>query len=170
MPVGSGRKAGFMGLSNWLRAVLNKLRMGLRRRPADEEISGGPQYSLLARFIFQRSHFSKTQSKPKQGAFLPDPSILKISALWRDGLSEQNIWKVGDSLGEVREKQPRARAEFDQEAVSEAKLKIEPDPKPHPRHVNLCGWPVDKAEQKSIALFLCARSTLILRPVQTDST
>jgi hypothetical protein len=117
----------------------------------------------LARFIFQKGHFSKIQAKPKQGAFLPHPSTLKISALWRDGLSEQDIWKIGDSFGEVRKKPPLARAEFAAEAVSEARLVIEPDPKPHPRHVNLCGWPIGKDEQKSIALLLCARSILLLR-------
>jgi hypothetical protein len=137
-------------------------------------MSGSPQYSLLARFIFQRSHFSKSPAKPKPGAFLPAPS--KTSALWRDGLPELEIWEIGDLLGKARGKQPVARADFDSMAVSEAKLEIELDQKPHPRHVNLSKWPIDKAEQKSIALLLCARSTLILRvqapftPAQTDST
>jgi len=118
----------------------------------------------LARFIFQEGHCrKKVPAKPKPGAFLPKPATLKISALWRDRLPEQEIWKIGDQLGETRSKQPLARADFDAAAVSEAKLAIEPDPKPHPLHVNLCGWPIDKDEQKSIALLLCARSTLIVR-------
>jgi hypothetical protein len=117
----------------------------------------------LARFIFQKSQFSKLQAKPKQGAFLPHPSTLKTSALWRDKLSEEEIWKIGDLLGKERSKQPLARADFDVAAVSEAKLTIEPDPKPHPLHVNLCGWPNEKDEQKSVALLLCARSILLLR-------
>ena len=102
-------------------------------------------------------------AKPKPGAFLPKPPTLKISALWRDELPEPEIWKIGDLLGITRTKQPLARADFDAADVSEAKLAIEPDPKPHPRHVNLSGWPIDKDEQKSIALLLCARSTLIVR-------
>ncbi len=161
---GSGKKAGFMGLKTWLRLVLNKLSGVLRRRPADAGMTGSPQYSLLARFIFQKSQFSKIPAKPKQGAFLPHPSTLKISALWRDGLSEQDIWKIGDSLGAARSKQPLARADFGIATVSEAKLTIEPDPLPQiPQHINLCGWPIDKDEQKSIALLLCARSSLIVR-------
>jgi hypothetical protein len=102
-------------------------------------------------------------AKPKPGAFLPKPPTLKISALWRDELPEQEIWKIGDLLGTTRGKQPLARADFDVAAVAEAKLAIEPDPEPHPLHVNLCGWPIDKDEQKSIALLLCARSILLLR-------
>ena len=150
-----------MGLSNWLKTALSKLSGVLRRQPADEKLSSSPQYSLLARFIFQRSHFSKTPPKSKPGAFLPYRS--KTSALWRDGLLEPDIWDIGDLLGKARSKQPVARADFDANAVSAAKLEIESDPKPHPRHVNLCGWPTDKDEQKSIALLLCARSTLIVR-------
>src|SRR5260370_1251043 len=94
MLVGSGRKAGFMGLNNWLRAVLNRLCEALKRRLADAALDNQSRYSYLARFIFQKSQFSKTPAKPKQGAFLPHPSSLKTSALWRDGLSEQDIWKI----------------------------------------------------------------------------
>ena len=162
MLAGLAKRAGFMVLKTWLRLVLNKLSGVLRRRPA-EGITSSPQYSLLARFIFQKSQFSKTPAKPKQGAFLPHPSTLKISALWRDELLEQDIWEIGDLLGAARVKQPLARADFDTNAVSSAKLEIESDPTPHPRHVNLCGWPSEKDKQKAIALDLCARSTLIIR-------
>jgi hypothetical protein len=106
---------------------------------------------------------------PKPGAFLPKPSTLKISALWRDDLSEEEIWEIGDLLGTARSKQPLARADFDVAAVSEAKLAVEADPEPHPRHVNLCGWPNEKDEQKSIALLLCARSILLLRENSENS-
>jgi hypothetical protein len=136
----------------------------LRRRSAETELDSNPQYSLLARFIFQEGHYRKKDpAAPKLGAFLPKPSDPKISAMWRDKLSELEIWSIGDLVGSTRSKQALARADFDAGAVSEAKLEIEPDPKPHPRHVNLSGWPADKAEQKSIALLLCARSTLIER-------
>lgn len=71
---------------------------------------------------------------------------------------------MGDLVGVPRNKMPLARADFNLSAVTEAKLEAEPDPLPNnPRHVNLCGWPSEKDEQKSIALLLCARSTLRLR-------
>ena len=153
-----------MGLSNWLRAALDKLSAVLRRQFAEKESANPSQYSLLARFIFQASHCRKeAPAKAKPGAFLPKSSTLKISALWRDELPEQEIWNIGDSLGSARGKQPLARADFDIAALSEARLSVEPDPKPHPRHVNLCGWPSEKDEQKAIALLLCARSVLLMR-------
>jgi hypothetical protein len=101
--------------------------------------------------------------KPKPGAFLPPPVVLKISALWRDQLSESEIWQIGDLLGAKRQKPPLARADFGLVAVKEAKLTVEPDPEPHPRHVNISGWPVEKDEQKAVAVLLCARSNLIVR-------
>lgn len=138
----------------------------LKKRPAEPESASRHQYSRLARFIFQSGHYRKSApSQPKPGAFLPNPSKLQTSAIWRDALPEQEIWKIGDLLGAKRGEQPPARADFDIAAVIEAKLTIEADPVTHPRHVNICKWPVDKAEQKSIALILCARSTLMLRPV-----
>ena len=147
-----------------MKAVLGRLSGVLRRQPAEAASVSRPQYSLLARFIFQESHCRKiAPAKPKPNAFLPKPPDLKISALWRDELPEQEIWNIGDLLGKARSKQPLARADFDEAAVSEAKLTIEPDPTPPLRHVNLCGWPMGKDEQKSIAVLLCVRSTLLLR-------
>jgi hypothetical protein len=152
-----------MGLKNWPRIVLRKLSEVFKGQPADEKLSGNSQYSLLARFIFQSGHFSKFPAKPKQNAFLPHPSTRKISALWIDSLSEREIWDIGDLLGLERSKQPLAHADFGVAAVSEAKLTIEADSTPHPRHVNLGGWPIGKDEQKLIALLLCARSILKIR-------
>jgi hypothetical protein len=100
--------------------------------------------------------------KAKPGAFLPSASR-KTSAAAIDGLSADEIWKIGDVLaskGKPPRSGPRARADFDAEALVEAKLTIEGDPSPHPRHINLCGWPANKDEQKAIAMLLCNRSIL----------
>jgi len=100
----------------------------------------------------------------KPGAFLPESSTLETSALWKDGLLEHEIWQIGLPVGEGRGKPPLARADFDRGTVSKAKLRLEFDPMPHnSRHVNICGWPTAKDEQKSIALLLCKRATLLLR-------
>ena len=154
-----------MGLNNWLRTALSRLSGLLRRRPAEPDSISPGRYSSLARFIFQRNHYTKTLPlKPKPNAFLPHPSTLKTSAMWRDSLSDQEIWGIGDLVGNPRNKAPLARADFDLSAVTEAQLVVEPDPQPNnPRHINLCAWPTEKDEQKSIALLLCARSTLRLR-------
>lgn len=76
---------------------------------------------------------------------------------------DEEIWDIGDLLGQARSRSPLARADFDVSVVREANLIVEADPEPHPRHINLCSWPVSKDEQKAIALLLCARSVLLVR-------
>jgi hypothetical protein len=164
MRVGSGKRAGFMGLSNWLKTVLRKFLEAFRKQHAPSDKGPAKQYSNLVRFIFDKRHFSRAPTAPKPGAFLPD-SDLKTSALGRNGLPEGEVWKIGLSIGEGRGKAPKARADFDAEAVSEAKLTIEHDPVIGiPDHVNLCGWPNEKDEQKSIAQLLCFRAKLLFPP------
>lgn len=82
-------------------------------------------------------------------------------------MSEAEIWKIGGVIGRERAKPPKARADFAALAVVEAGLTIEHAPAPGiPDHVNLCGWPAEKDEQKSIAQILAARSKLFLPPLQ----
>lgn len=88
-----------------------------------------------------------------------------MSSIFVDGLAEQAIWEIGDVLGQLR---PRpepvvARADFDASILPDEKLTIEFDTKPHPRHINICGWPSEKDAQKSIALSLSEKSDLRLR-------
>lgn len=70
---------------------------------------------------------------------------------------------IGDLLGAKRKAKPIARASFSAEILPEAKLTVEPDPTPHPRHVNISGWPTEKDAQKAVALFLCNRASLQVR-------
>jgi hypothetical protein len=83
--------------------------------------------------------------------------------LGKDGLTEDEVWDIDNLVGEGHGKPPKARADFDAEAVAEAKLTIKHDPVDGiPDHVNLCGWPKEKDEQKSIAQLLCVRARLVL--------
>ena len=120
----------------------------------------------LCRFIFQSNHYSTAQSKPKPNAFLPAPNKTRISMFFVDSLSDQEIWSLGDFVGKGRNTNVKARAELPAKtiwSVELCKLEIEPDPAPHPRHVDISGWPPDKDTQKAIALDLCAASTLYVR-------
>jgi hypothetical protein len=90
---------------------------------------------------------------------------MALSVLWIDGFLDPEIWKIGDDVAcGPRGKDSLARAEFLAEVASEVKLTIESDPAPHPRHVLLRGWPSEKDKQKEIALELCSRSKLHVRP------
>jgi len=83
-----------------------------------------------------------------------------------DSLLPTEIWILGDAVGEGRGKPAKARAQMHMNAIGSValcELRIEPDPKPHPRHVNIAGWPFEKDAQKAVALELCAASTLYVR-------
>ncbi len=101
---------------------------------------------------------------PKPAAFLPSENSLKMSAIWVDELAEDEVWQIGDHVGEGRQKPALGRADFQARVVSELELTIEPDPAPHPRHVNICGWPLEKDQRIAIAQDLCVRSALRIRP------
>lgn len=79
-------------------------------------------------------------------------------------MEDTEIWKIGDEVvGRPRAKNPVARADFHAAGLRNLNLSVEADTAVHPRHANLCGWPVEKDEQKAVALELCSQSTLSLR-------
>jgi len=128
---------------------------------ADNSVAG--QYATLSRFVGNR-RFSIQKLVVKPGAFLPPPD-LKTSAFIIDGLAEHQIWWIADNV--VAKESERgtmpARGDILATAVLEARLTIEPDTEVHPRHVNICGWPEEKEQQKAIDLELCAAAILHLR-------
>lgn len=125
----------------------------------------GEQYSTLSRFIFDKRHFSSQKLRPRPGAFLPPPD-LKTSTFWIDGLREDEIWWIADNVvaTESARALARARADISSTVVLGAKLSLAPDPEiPHPRHVNICGWPAEKEQQLAIAQDLCVQAILCIR-------
>ena len=82
-----------------------------------------------------------------------------------DGFQEQEIWEIGDLIGRERVKNALARADLSKSSVLEDGLTVALTPGFHPLHADVGGWPTEKDEQKSIALELCAKSKLSLRPV-----
>lgn len=123
----------------------------------------GKKPATLSRFIDKR-HFSIQKFRPKPGAFLPS-SDLKTSAFKIDGLREDEIWWIADNIV-ARESQRApapARADILSTVVLDARLSIEPEPEFHPRHINICGWPREKEQQKAIDLDLCAAALLRVR-------
>ena len=75
--------------------------------------------------------------------------------LYIDDLQEGEIWSVGDDVGRARGRNVVARADIKDSAVKLAGLSIDLTPGVHRNHVDACGWPIEKDEQKSIAVELC---------------
>lgn len=152
-----------MGLSSFLALVRQKLSRVFQRLTGSSARSPhttAPTLTTLARFLFERKHFSGKRVKPP--GFTP-PKSGKLSAFWIDELTPEGIWPLGDLAGNPRGKPALAFAELERMDVAGLGLVLEDDPKPHPRHVNICGWPTEKDEIKSLALELCARAKLHVR-------
>ena len=120
--------------------------------------------SELARFLFQKGHYSRMNKAVRPGAFLPKHGLTSVFDIV--DLDEAKIFEIGDAVGESRGKPPHGRGEFDQSHVIDVGLRFERDDTP-PRHGNLVGWPSDgpevKARSKAIAVALAAQTKLILR-------
>jgi len=87
-----------------------------------------------------------------------------LSCFWVDALPEDSVWQIGDEVaGGPRAKRCLARAELTRRDIAEAGLHFDDDPGSHSRHVDVCGWPTEKDEIKSVALELCGRAVLRIR-------
>jgi hypothetical protein len=165
MQADSEREAEFMGLSSFLKRALKKLCevfLGRRDRLTSTDPETLEQSSTLSRFIFSRKQYNV--DRPKPNAFLPPSTNLAISAIWIDNLSDTEIWRIGDDVvGRARNKPALARADIEAKILADVSLTILPDPEPHPRHVNILGWPTEKDERLAVALELCAKSILRIR-------
>ena len=126
--------------------------------------ASGEHPTKLVRFIFSRRQYGVQKLRPKPSAFLPPPN-LQTSAFGIDGLDEEGIWWIADNVVAKQSQRdpPRARADILSAAVVEAQLTVIPDPTAHPRHVNICGWPIEKEKQLAIAQDLCAAAELHIR-------
>ena len=62
----------------------------------------------------------------------------------------------------------KARGTVDAAAFLDARLTVEPDGKPHPRHANVIGWPEDKHARKNVAREIANKMILEVRPDRRD--
>lgn len=118
---------------------------------------------VVARFLFQKGHYSSQKGIVKPGAFLPkngQTSVFEVS-----GLEEEDVRLMGDAAGRTRGRSPRGRGELETSDVTAAGLRFERDDVP-PRHGNLVGWPSHgkevKARCKAVAVELAVRAVLVL--------
>jgi hypothetical protein len=112
--------------------------------------------SPLARFLYDRAHFSVEKRRVKERAFLPPPS-LRLSVFIIDALEHQEVVDLGCA---VTERELRAYAKLSDPTTATAQgLSIERDDTPF-RHAEIAGWPGEKERQKEIAQELASAATL----------
>jgi hypothetical protein len=116
----------------------------------------------LARFVLSSRWIRNSDQTIKPDAFMPHPEFLDVSVTRHKGLSEQQIWAIGEAIASQQKQNITlyGRADLSAVIVRYQSLELNQDPVPgNPNHATITGWPTDKPAQKSIALQLAAAST-----------
>lgn len=145
----------FARLYRWLlRILFSGLPTSLPSDPAADEVT--------TRYLNQEGHFVPSTGRVKPRAFHPARNDHKTSVFRISGLSERQIWLIGDIYVEaVVGRKILARAEVSVAHVHSLELRVEPD-EPPPRHANITGWAAEKDRWMSKAQELAALATLRL--------
>ena len=113
----------------------------------------------ISRYLRQSGHFSASNARVKPRAYHPAPADHKVSVFRVQGLTEVEIWLLGDAsvTGGLE-----ARADLSVAQVCETGLHLE-SAEPPIRHADIVGWPVEKDAWMSKAQELAAKAVLRLR-------
>ena len=123
-----------------------------------------------ARFITQKSHFRPGDKTVRHNAYMPNRNG-ETSIYRTTGLTDPEIYEIGQEyVGDILGRSIKGHAEIVVSEIIKRKLAVKADPLPHPRHANIVNWPMDKAEQKIIAIELAGNALLHLMPHSPDDS
>ena len=126
-------------------------------------------YEPLARFITDDRHINKGTRSVKFQCFNPARKTNDLSVYRTKLCPEAEIWSIAERfVTGLRDDKARvlARAEVPLHIVQEQGLILNPDGKPHKRHLNIEGWPLRlqpneiSSHQKMITVQLARAATL----------
>jgi hypothetical protein len=118
----------------------------------------------LSRYIFQSNHIRPSDGTVKFAAFMPDRNG-ETSVFRTSGMSEQNIWEIGNCEVAIRRGKPLlGRADILAREVLARHLEVDPS-EPPPRHANIVAWPDEKSKRHLIALELAAVAKFCSTPL-----
>jgi hypothetical protein len=117
------------------------------------ENSGSTQISYdewLARFILYRGHV-RPDNTIRPDAFYP-PKSLELSVTRQIGLSQPEVWLIGQDVSEIRQLPLFGRADIQVRQIYTQPLRVQSQPVPeNPNHAVIIDWPGEKFRQKIIA-------------------
>ena len=145
----------------FLRRLLTIFRGSARKSPHQDNVAASEQ---IARYILSKKHFSVTNRTVKYGAYLPAPngeaSVYRIS-----NISEKEIWDIGQEYVAGPSKRTlRARGDTAAAVITKTGLEFVPETTPHPLHANIANWPLQKDEQKMLAVEMANQAKLVTPP------
>ena len=134
------------------------------KKPLPDSVSNNEP---LARYIFDRKHFSKENKRIKEHAFMPPKGKITVSVIRYTDCTEACILKIGEEIGVARNRTLKAVGSIltkDVLAVNN-NLKVEADTErgQHRRHANIVfnGGDYSDAKTKEIAQDLAKKASLL---------
>jgi len=111
---------------------------------------------ILARYAMQSSHFRSSDQTAKPELFMPHPYQELSLTRYLDTTIEE-VLSLGEKTAKKLSKTLYGRADIETIKCKVVSLQVVKDPTPdNPNHVNIKGFPLEKQEQKVIALKLAA--------------
>jgi hypothetical protein len=116
---------------------------------ADISAAEIPSGEMVIRFIFGK-HIRQDRSIRRQ-AFMP-PKNGELSVTRKAGLTEEQIWAVGEQARGGRDESLKGRADLLAGIFAGQGLRVEAAPTgENPRHANVVKWPEGERERRDIA-------------------
>ena len=128
---------------------------------SESENSVSPQ-ETITRYLFSERLYAATRGRVKYPAFLPrngETSVFRI-----DNIRDEEIWDLGDEVGNKGGRALRARGDLISSNVFDEGLEIKPDRSEHSLHANIVGWPSQKGKIILLATSLAEKAKLKLKP------
>ncbi len=110
----------------------------------------------LSRFVVS-NRWIRADNTVRHTAFLPNPKNGETSVFRISGITDNEIWAIGESeVAPIQNKPILGRADIETSIVISKDLKVIPSEPPE-RHADITGWP-EESKHKQIALELAAES------------
>ena len=113
---------------------------------------------ILARYAMQSSHFRRSDQTAKPELFMPHPYQELSLTRYLDATIEE-VLALGKETAKELNKTFYGRADIQSLKCKVGSLQVVKEPTlKNPNHANIQGFPLDKLEQKAIALELAANA------------
>ena len=147
----------------FLKRLLTALEGYIQSKKNAMDLNRVQPHEPIARFLLQKNNYSISKKTVKPVAFLPNPSNLETSVFRIMGLTDNDIWNIGETyVTGPQGKNLHGHGVVIIINIQNLGLFVIPDNVPD-RHANITGWPVEKDKQLSIAQELAAIATLKLK-------
>lgn len=121
----------------------------------------------VSKFVVHKNEFKKSTYRVLPTAFSPSRKTNALSAYRTKNLSDSKIWYIAQEfVTKTRSDnaEVRGRADLSARIFKDMGLHLNPDGTPHPRHLNVENWPLDKPKLLDIRTKLANKATLVLKP------